>query len=96
MIAEFSSIKKYEREDQHRCHHFREYCGGAQLIDKIENVMIPEFQVAGKTWMGQAINKVIDMLEDRNRVPERTYTPTIILLSDGLPSDCPGKWKFQL
>ena len=30
-------------------------------------------------------------VEDKNIVPERAYTPTIILLSDGLPSDCPGK-----
>ncbi len=62
-----------------------------QPIDKIENVRIPEFQAAGKTWMGQAIDKAIDMLEDKNQVPERAYTPTIILLSDGLPSDCLGK-----
>ena len=91
MIAEFSYIKNAKGKISVGAITFGNTVDIVQPIDKIENVMIPEFNAAGKTWMGQAIDKAIDILEDENQVPERAYTPTIILLSDGLPSDCPGK-----
>ena len=56
---------------------------------KVENVVIPYLEAKGKTWMGKAIDLAIDILEDPEKVPNRAYTPTLILLSDGLPTDCP-------
>lgn len=95
MIAEFSSIKNAKGKISIGAISFGNTVDIVQKIDKIENVSIPEFTAAGKTWMGKAIDKAVDMLEDKNQVPERAYTPTIILLSDGLPSDCPGKMHPQ-
>lgn len=91
MLAEFSAIKNAKGKISIGIITFGNEVNVAQKIEKIENVTISEFKAAGKTWMGQAIDLAVDMLEDREQVPERAYTPTIILLSDGLPSDCPGK-----
>ena len=90
MLAEFSSIKNAKGKISIGAIAFGNTVKVVQEIDKIENVMIPDFKAGGKTWMGQAIEKAIELLEDKNRVPDRAYTPTIILLSDGLPSDCQG------
>ncbi|MCI6244034.1 MAG: VWA domain-containing protein [Agathobacter sp.] len=95
MIAEFSAIKNAKGKISIGIITFGNTVELVQPIDKIENVVVPEFKAAGKTLMGQAINQAIDILEDKNQVPERAYTPTIILLSDGLPSDCPGKMNPQ-
>lgn len=91
MLAEFSSIKNAKGKINIGVISFGNEVQVVQPIDKIENVNIPVFEAAGKTWMGEAINLAVDMLEDKTKVPERAYTPTIIILSDGLPSDCPGK-----
>lgn len=91
MIAEFSAIKNAKGKISIGIITFGNTVEVVQPIDRIENIVVPEFKAAGKTWMGQAIDQAIDILEDKNQVPERAYTPTIILLSDGLPSDCPGK-----
>ena len=38
--------------------------------------------------MGQAFEIVQEMIEDREVVTSRAYTPTIVLISDGIPTDC--------
>lgn len=95
MLAEFSSIKNAKGKISIGIITFGNSVELVQKIDKIENVVVPEFKASGKTWMGQAIDMAVDMLENKNQVPERAYTPTIILLSDGLPSDCPGRLNPQ-
>lgn len=37
--------------------------------------------------MGLSFEKVTDMIEDYNVVSSRAYTPTIVLISDGNPTD---------
>lgn len=41
----------------------------------------------GKTPLGQALTLLRDSLEDRNIVSSRAYRPTIVLVSDGKPTD---------
>ena len=41
----------------------------------------------GNTPMGMAFDKVAEMIEDKNIVSSRAYTPTIVLISDGNPTD---------
>ncbi len=38
--------------------------------------------------MGHAFEVAKEMIEDREIVSSRAYTPTIVLISDGLPTDC--------
>lgn len=59
-----------------------------QPLADIEGLILTELSAAGNTSMGQAFEMVREMIEDRNVVSSRAYTPTIVLISDGLPTDC--------
>lgn len=48
------------------------------------------FSADGNTPMGKAFLHVTNMIEDYNVVSTRAYTPMIILISDGNPTDFPG------
>lgn len=41
----------------------------------------------GRTPMGEAIDMVISLLEDKELIPSRAYRPVLILISDGHPTD---------
>ncbi len=41
----------------------------------------------GMTPMGMSFDKVVEMIEDYNVVSARSYAPTIVLISDGNPTD---------
>ena len=47
----------------------------------------------GGTPMGQAFGLARDLIEDRKAVPSRAYRPTLVLVSDGQPTD---EWKAPL
>lgn len=47
----------------------------------------------GKTPLGQAIALATTMIEDRALLPRRSYCPTIVLVSDGIPTD---EWREPL
>lgn len=59
-----------------------------QPLADIEGLILTELSAAGNTPMGQAFEMVREMIEDRNVVSSRAYTPIIVLISDGLPTDC--------
>ena len=41
----------------------------------------------GGTPMGQAMIMAADLIEDRDQIPGRAYRPTVVLISDGAPTD---------
>lgn len=41
----------------------------------------------GGTPMGQAMTMAADLIEDREQIPGRAYRPTVVLISDGQPTD---------
>ncbi len=47
----------------------------------------------GSTPMGAAFQRALAMLEDRAVIPSRAYRPTLVLLSDGQPTD---DWRAPL
>lgn len=47
----------------------------------------------GNTPMGMAFDKLSDLVEDDSVVSGRAYTPTIVLISDGNPTDYDAKGK---
>lgn len=59
-----------------------------QPLADIDGMIIPELIASGNTPMGKAFEFVKEMIEDRNVVSSRAYSPTIVLISDGLPTDC--------
>lgn len=58
-----------------------------QPLEKVEKVVLPELVASGRTPIGESVEKVVEMIEDQSIVPNRAYTPVIILISDGIPTD---------
>lgn len=58
-------------------------------LTDIEDLELKELNAAGRTPMGEAIKSVKELIEDREIVSSRSYAPTVVLISDGIPTDCP-------
>lgn len=54
----------------------------------INSLALTELTASGNTPIGQAFETVMKMIENREVVSSRAYTPTIVLISDGIPTDC--------
>lgn len=54
---------------------------------------IQDLAPAGRTPMGSAFALAADLLADRAQIPSRAYSPTLILCSDGVPTD---DWRTPL
>ena len=50
-------------------------------------------QANGRTPLGRALALAADLLEDKDEVPSRAYRPTLVLVSDGIPTD---DWRAGL
>ena len=64
--------------------------GNIQIVkplSRITDTDYYEFQAEGNTPMGAAFEKIASMIEDYNIVNSRSYIPTIVLISDGNPTD---------
>lgn len=59
-------------------------------LSKITDTDYYEFSADGDTPMGKAFESVASMIEDYEVVSRRAYTPTIVLISDGNPTDFLG------
>ena len=66
--------------------------GGSQAnvikpLSKITDQDLYVLTASGNTPMGMAFQKVAEMIDDKDVVSSRAYTPTIVLISDGNPTD---------
>lgn len=52
-----------------------------------------DMDAVGKTPMGAALDLAVGIMEDRAQLPGRAYRPTLVLVSDGLPTD---DWRAAL
>ena len=59
-----------------------------QPLSDINGLTIPELAASGNTPMGEAFDYVRTLIEDKSVVSSRSYAPTIVLISDGIPTDC--------
>ncbi len=57
-------------------------------------VEVPELEASGRTPMGKAFRLARGLIEDVSVVPRRSYQPTIVLVSDGRPTD--DEWEIAL
>jgi uncharacterized protein YegL len=58
-----------------------------QKLTPISEITSFDFIADGKTPMGQAFEVCLQQIEDTNELPIRSYSPSIILVSDGNPTD---------
>ena len=68
--------------------------GGSEAVcdlplTPVDDVDVSTFNYAafGKTPMGGAFTQIKFLIEDKDQVPSRSYKPTIVLLTDGIPTD---------
>jgi len=69
---------------------------GAKLHKPLEpagDVTWENMAAVGRTPMGDAFSIAQQLIEDREVIPGRAYRPTIVLVSDGVPTD---DWKTPL
>lgn len=64
-----------------------------QPLQPAAKTQLGPLTAAGGTPLGGALELARELLEDRERVPGRAYTPALVLVSDGLPD--PG-WEAPL
>lgn len=64
-----------------------------QVLTPAAKVQWARMTAAGGTPMGAAFDVATSMIEDRSQIPSRAYRPTIILVSDGQPTD---DWQLPL
>jgi uncharacterized protein YegL len=62
-------------------------------LSKIEDGDVYTLTANGNTPMGMAFEKVAEMIEDQSIVSSRAYTPTVVLISDGNPTDYDASGK---
>lgn len=56
-------------------------------LTAIGQVSQQTYQAQGRTPMGGVFKMVKELIEDKSLIPSRSYKPTIVLLTDGLPTD---------
>ncbi len=56
-------------------------------LTPVENVKLPTLAAGGTTAMGAAFNIALQLLQDEQQMPKRSYLPSIVLVSDGQPND---------
>lgn len=59
-------------------------------------VKLPELSAGGKTPLGAALAIAHDLLEDRDIIPNRAFSPTLVLISDGQPTDLPDELMSRI
>lgn len=59
----------------------------------VREITVRPFSAAGDTPMGKAFAVARDLLADKDVVPVRAFAPTLVLVSDGQPTD---EWKPPL
>lgn len=64
-----------------------------QPLKPISQVQWTDMSAYGLTPLGAALEVATDLVEDRSQIPSRAYYPTIVLVSDGEPTD---EWKAPL
>lgn len=62
-------------------------------VSDIKNKGISRFRADGGTPLGTALRMAKDMIEDKDVLPSKVYTPAVIIASDGYPTD---NWKKPL
>ena len=56
-------------------------------LKPISEIDVPTYSAAGRTPMGGVFTMLKELIEDKTLIPSRSYKPTIVLLTDGIPTD---------
>lgn len=56
-------------------------------LQSVDSIALPSYTASGRTPMGETFKVIKQLIEDKDRIPSRSYRPTIVLLTDGDPTD---------
>lgn len=56
-------------------------------LTPISQVNTKTYQAQGRTPMGGVFEMIKELIEDKIQIPSRSYKPTIVILTDGIPTD---------
>lgn len=87
MLSTFQKLEDYEVEVQFALITFGDEAEYVQELAPAKEVVLPELAASGVTMMGKAFELLSNLLEDQEVVPSRAYTPLVVLVSDGFPTD---------
>lgn len=62
-------------------------------VDMLDLDALQDMDAYGMTPMGEAISIAKSIIEDKEQIPSRSYRPTVVLVSDGMPNDA---WETPL
>lgn len=62
-------------------------------LQPAKDIVWKDMTANGLTPMGRAMEIAADLVEDREAIPSRAYRPTLVLVSDGIPTDA---WESGL
>lgn len=57
------------------------------LTPATEITDVPVYEAYGRTPMGMAFKEMKNLIENRDLIPSRAYKPTIVIITDGIPTD---------
>lgn len=87
MIAAFAEEKEGRAEIQLAIITFGEAAQLHNDLTPATNLSLAPLRAYGRTPMGAAFDCARELIEDRARIPSRAYSPAIVLVSDGQPTD---------
>ncbi len=87
MISTFASAEKMETEILVSVISFGAQVDLVHSMTQASDLEWQDLQAMGMTPMGTALKMAKAMIEDKETTPSRAYRPTIILISDGKPTD---------
>lgn len=87
MISDFANAEKNEIEILVSIITFGSNVSLHTPYTSAKDIEWKDLQVSGATPMGTAFSMAKAMLEDKEVTPSRAYRPTIVLVSDGQPTD---------
>lgn len=60
-----------------------------QYPTDVNDIEFKELKATGRTPMGEALSVVTELIENREIIKSKDYLPTVVLISDGYPTDYP-------
>jgi uncharacterized protein YegL len=89
-----SMIESFAAEDHSRAEIHIAVITFGKGVARLHQPLLPAAQInwvrvgaEGNTPMGAAFDLVVKMVEDHAQIPSRAYRPTVVLVSDGQPTD---------
>lgn len=93
MLTAFNSIKN-NRGDLHiSVVTFGGQVDIAHMLTPLNEYTFTPFHATGATPMGEAFDLVTNMIEDESIVTKNSFSPIVVLLSDGMPTDIPKNFR---